>query len=124
MSRDASKITAALTASALSSLASLEIRDHDSARMPLQATLTLFMVWAQPGGVRLKELKEFTRTSGANITGMVDRWVRLRYVTRKEDREDRRSYVVKVTPFLAQQFEAEFKRLAARPVSARLGAVV
>ena len=92
---------------ALNIISALEVRDAAGALLPVSATIQLFFVWAHEEGVALKVLRAFTRTSGANITCLADRWVRLGYVDRSPDSADRRSYILTALPFLADQFDAE-----------------
>ncbi|MDR3598943.1 MAG: MarR family transcriptional regulator [Desulfosporosinus sp.] len=82
--------------------------------VPLEITAVQFYVisslW-ETDGIKFKELAQKLSMDGATLTGILDRLERQRFVTRKDDPEDRRSVLV----FLAEKSLAqrdEFRRLA------------
>ena len=51
-----------------------------------------------PEGLRMKVLSRYLMVTGGNVTGLTDQLVAEGHVARSDDPDDRRSYVVRLTP--------------------------
>ena len=80
------------------------------ARLRLQFAMTLpqFDVMAalarKEGGMTMTELSRMLMVSNGNVTGIIDRLVAEKFVLRQAPAEDRRSFVVRLTPKGMAQF--------------------
>jgi DNA-binding MarR family transcriptional regulator len=71
-------------------------------RVRFASTLPRFDYLAQlerhPNGLRMNVLSRYLMVTGGNVTGLTDQLVRDGLVERVDDPEDRRSYLVRLTP--------------------------
>jgi DNA-binding MarR family transcriptional regulator len=71
-------------------------------RRDFECTLPRFDLMAQlernPGGLRMGELSKRLMVTGGNVTGITDQLVREGLVTRAAPPDDRRAFVVRLTP--------------------------
>ena len=71
-------------------------------RRDFECTLPRFDLMAQlernPGGLRMGELSKRLMVTGGNVTGITDQLVREGLVTREAPPDDRRAFVVRLTP--------------------------
>ncbi len=85
-----------------------EIRQRLRARFGI--TLARFDYLAQlhrhPDGLRMKVLSRYLMVTGGNITGLTDELQKDGFVTRGDDPDDRRSFLVSLTPAGRRAFEA------------------
>ncbi len=58
----------------------------------------------RPQGMKMSELSSFLMVSNGNVTGIIDRLVEERLVTRQAPENDRRAIIVRLTPKGAKQF--------------------
>jgi DNA-binding MarR family transcriptional regulator len=77
-------------------------------RRDFDCTLPRFDLMAQlerhPGGLRMGELSRRLMVTGGNVTGITDQLVREGLVTREAPPDDRRAFVVRLTPAGRRQF--------------------
>jgi DNA-binding MarR family transcriptional regulator len=85
-----------------------EIRSRLRKRFGL--TLARFDYLAQlhrhRGGLRMNALSRYLMVTGGNVTGLTDELEKDGFVTRDDDPDDRRSFIVRLTPQGRQAFEA------------------
>jgi DNA-binding MarR family transcriptional regulator len=62
-----------------------------------------------PGGLRMNVLSRYLMVTGGNVTGLTDELVKEGLVERSDDPDDRRSWLVRLTP----QGQAQFAVMAA-----------
>lgn len=78
-------------------------------REAFDTTLPRFDLMAQlerhPEGLRMGELSRRLMVTGGNVTGITDQLVREGLVTRAAPPDDRRAFVVRLTPAGRRQFE-------------------
>ncbi|MFO1364341.1 MAG: MarR family transcriptional regulator [Burkholderiales bacterium] len=78
-------------------------------RRDFDCTLPRFDLMAQlerhPEGLRMGELSRRLMVTGGNVTGITDQLVREGLVTRAAPPDDRRAFVVRLTPAGRRQFE-------------------
>ncbi|MBB5203605.1 DNA-binding MarR family transcriptional regulator [Inhella inkyongensis] len=79
-------------------------------RQRFATTLPRFDYLAQlerhPEGLRMKQLSHYLMVSGGNVTGLTDQLEAEGWVVRTPDPEDRRSWILQLTPQGRQQFLA------------------
>ena len=77
-------------------------------RAKFQTTLPRFDYLAQlerhPTGLRMNQLSRLLMVSGGNVTGLTDQLLREELISRSDDVNDRRSYIVSLTPRGKQYF--------------------
>jgi len=97
----------------LRSTRAIEAEVRDRLRTEFGVTLPQFDVMAAleraPKGMRMSELSRFLMVSNGNVTGIIDRLVEGRLVTRKAADDDRRALIVRLTPQGLSQFAAMAK---------------
>jgi len=97
----------------LRSTRAIEAEVRDRLRTEFGVTLPQFDVMAAlervPKGMRMTELSRFLMVSNGNVTGIIDRLVEGRLVSRKAPDDDRRALIVRLTPQGASQFAAMAK---------------
>jgi len=97
----------------LRSTRAIESEVRERLRTEFGITLPQFDVMAalerEPKGMTMSELSRFLMVSNGNVTGIIDRLVASRLVTRKAPEDDRRAIVVRLTPQGASQFAAMAK---------------
>jgi len=78
-------------------------------REAFDTTLPRFDVMAQlhryPGGLRMGDISQLLMVTNGNITGIIDQLAQEGLVERKTDPNDRRAFVVKLTPAGMTAFE-------------------
>jgi DNA-binding MarR family transcriptional regulator len=57
-----------------------------------------------PKGLRMNQLSSYLMVTGGNVTGLTDQLVKEGWVKRSDDPEDRRSYLVTLTPKGRKEF--------------------
>jgi DNA-binding MarR family transcriptional regulator len=57
-----------------------------------------------PKGLRMSQLSSYLMVTGGNVTGLTDQLVKEGWVRRSDDPEDRRSYLVMLTPKGRKEF--------------------
>ena len=86
----------------------VEAELRERLRVQFQMTLPQFDVMAAlaraESGMTMTELSRHLMVSNGNVTGIIDRLVNDRLVLRQAPAEDRRSFVVRLTPKGAAQF--------------------
>ena len=86
----------------------IEAQVRDRLRVQFSMTLPQFDVMAaldrEEGGMTMTELSRRLMVSNGNVTGIVDRLVAEQYVLRQAPAEDRRSFIVRLTPKGAARF--------------------
>jgi DNA-binding MarR family transcriptional regulator len=86
----------------------IEAELRDRLRVQFQMTLPQFDVMAAlaraENGMTMTELSRKLMVSNGNVTGIIDRLVNDRLVLRRAPAEDRRSFVVRLTPKGVAQF--------------------
>lgn len=91
----------------------IEAEVRERLRVEFGVTLPQFDVMAalqrEPQGMKMSELSRFLMVSNGNVTGIIDRLVDDKLVTRKAPEADRRAIVVRLTPQGAAQFAAMAK---------------
>ena len=77
-------------------------------RAKFKTTLPRFDYLAQlerrPNGLRMNQLSRFLMVSGGNVTGLTDQLLGEGLISRTDDVNDRRSYIVSLTPRGRQYF--------------------
>jgi DNA-binding MarR family transcriptional regulator len=80
----------------------IEAAVRSELRRDFDCTLPRFDLMAQlersPAGLRMGELSRRLMVTGGNVTGITDQLVREGLVTREAPSDDRRAFVVKLTP--------------------------
>jgi DNA-binding MarR family transcriptional regulator len=88
----------------------IEAELRERLRVQFSLTLPQFDVMAalvrKPEGITMTELSRMLIVSNGNVTGIVDRLVADRLVARQSAPNDRRSYLVRLTPKGQTQFAA------------------
>jgi len=88
----------------------IEAEVRDRLRVAFGVTLPQFDVMAalerRPQGMKMSELSTFLMVSNGNVTGIIDRLVNDRLVTRQAPENDRRAIIVRLTPKGVKQFSA------------------
>ena len=88
----------------------IEAELRERLRVQFQMTLPQFDVMAAlaraENGMTMTELSRKLMVSNGNVTGIIDRLVNDKLVLRQAPAEDRRSFVVRLTPKGAAQFAA------------------
>jgi DNA-binding MarR family transcriptional regulator len=78
-------------------------------RLQFDTTLPRFDLMAQlertPQGLKMGELSKRMMVTGGNVTGITDQLVSEGLVVREDNPEDRRAYIVKLTPEGRRQFK-------------------
>ena len=78
-------------------------------RESFETTLPRFDVMAQlyryPDGLRMGEISQLLMVTNGNITGIIDQLTQEKLVERTTDPDDRRAYVVRLTPDGTTAFE-------------------
>ena len=91
----------------------IEAEVRERLRVEFGVTLPQFDVMAalerQPDGMTMTELSRFLMVSNGNVTGIIDRLVKERLVTREPTAQDRRALVVRLTPRGLKDFTAMAK---------------
>ena len=91
----------------------IEAEVRDRLRVEFGVTLPQFDVMAalerQPDGMTMTELSRFLMVSNGNVTGIVDRLVNDKLIIRTPGAEDRRSFLVRLTPKGLREFNAMAK---------------
>jgi len=86
----------------------IEAEVRERLRTQFGVTLPQFDVMAaldrKPEGMTMSELSRFLMVSNGNVTGIIDRLVDSKLVTRKAPEEDRRAIIVRLTPQGASRF--------------------
>jgi DNA-binding MarR family transcriptional regulator len=86
----------------------IEAELRERLRVEFATTLPQFDVMAalarEPSGMTMTELSRFLMVSNGNVTGIIDRLVADRLVSRAAPAEDRRAFIVRLTPKGAAQF--------------------
>lgn len=97
----------------LSCTTRIEDRIRQRLRQEFGTTLPRFDLLAQlerhPGGLSMRELSKRLMVTGGNVTGITDQLEAEGLVQRETRPDDRRSFIVKLTP----QGRRQFKRMAA-----------
>ena len=87
---------------------SIEVELRDRLRTEFAITLPQFDVMAAlaryEAGINMTELSRMLMVSNGNVTGIIDRLAADRLVLRQAPANDRRSYIVRLTPKGAAQF--------------------
>ena len=80
----------------------IEVELRERLRVDFATTLPQFDVMAalarKSTGMTMTELSRFLMVSNGNVTGIIDRLVADRLVLRKAPAEDRRAFIVRLTP--------------------------
>ena len=88
----------------------IEAELRDRLRVQFAMTLPQFDVMAalyrEEAGMSMTELSRRLMVSNGNVTGIIDRLVAEQYVLRQPQAEDRRSFIVRLTPKGAERFAA------------------
>ena len=88
----------------------IEAELRDRLRVQFAMTLPQFDVMAalyrEEAGMTMTELSRRLMVSNGNVTGIIDRLVTEQYVLRQAQAEDRRSFLVRLTPKGAERFAA------------------
>jgi DNA-binding MarR family transcriptional regulator len=88
----------------------IEAQVRDRLRVQFAMTLPQFDVMAalyrEEAGLTMTELSRRLMVSNGNVTGIIDRLVAEAYVLRQAPAEDRRSFIVRLTPKGAARFAA------------------
>jgi DNA-binding MarR family transcriptional regulator len=91
----------------------IEAEVRERLRVSFDITLPQFDVMAalerKPDGMTMTELSRFLMVSNGNVTGIIDRLVAERLVTRQPAAEDRRAFLVRLTPRGLKEFTAMAK---------------
>ena len=91
----------------------IESEVRERLRREFEVTLPQFDVMAalsrKDAGMTMTEISRFLMVSNGNVTGIIDRLVADRLVTRQPPGQDRRAIVVRLTPKGATQFIAMAK---------------
>ena len=94
----------------LRSARAIEAELRERLRVEFAITLPQFDVVAalarKEEGMTMTELSRFLMVSNGNVTGIIDRLVAERLVLRKAPAEDRRAFIVRLTPKGTTQFAA------------------
>jgi DNA-binding MarR family transcriptional regulator len=94
----------------LRSSRAIEARLRERLRTKFTITLPQFDVMAalarNESGMTMTELSRHLMVSNGNVTGIIDRLVAEKLVLRQAPANDRRSYIVRLTPKGASQFSA------------------
>jgi len=94
----------------LRSSRAIEARLRERLRTKFAITLPQFDVMAalarNESGMTMTELSRHLMVSNGNVTGIIDRLVAEKLVLRQAPANDRRSYIVRLTPKGASQFSA------------------
>jgi DNA-binding MarR family transcriptional regulator len=94
----------------LRSSRAIEARLRERLRTKFAITLPQFDVMAalarRESGMTMTELSRHLMVSNGNVTGIIDRLVGEKLVLRQAPANDRRSYIVRLTPKGASQFSA------------------
>ncbi|HVG52383.1 MAG TPA: MarR family transcriptional regulator [Xanthobacteraceae bacterium] len=104
----------------------IEAKLRDRLRTTFDITLPQFDVMAalarHDDGMTMTELSRELMVSNGNVTGIIDRLVTEKLVLRKALAEDRRTFIVRLTPKGASQFD-EMAKIHERWVDDMLGDV-
>jgi len=88
----------------------IEAQVRDRLRVQFSMTLPQFDVMAalyrEEAGMTMTELSRRLMVSNGNVTGIIDRLVAEQYVLRQAQAEDRRSFIVRLTPKGTARFAA------------------
>jgi DNA-binding MarR family transcriptional regulator len=88
----------------------IEAELRERLRVQFAMTLPQFDVMAalyrEEGGMTMTELSRRLMVSNGNVTGIIDRLVAEQYVLRQAPAEDRRSFIVRLTPKGTARFAA------------------
>jgi DNA-binding MarR family transcriptional regulator len=88
----------------------IEAELRDRLRVQFAMTLPQFDVMAalyrEESGMTMTELSRRLMVSNGNVTGIIDRLVTEQYVLRQAPEQDRRSFIVRLTPKGAVRFAA------------------
>jgi DNA-binding MarR family transcriptional regulator len=88
----------------------IEAEVRDRLRVAFGVTLPQFDVMAalerRPDGMTMTELSRFLMVSNGNVTGIIDRLVAEKLVTRRAPADDRRAIIVRLTPRGLKEFTA------------------
>jgi DNA-binding MarR family transcriptional regulator len=80
----------------------IEAQVRERLRVQFDMTLPQFDVMAaldrKPDGMTMTELSRFLMVSNGNVTGIIDRLVKDKLVTREPTADDRRAIIVRLTP--------------------------
>jgi len=91
----------------------IEAEVRERLRVEYNVTLPQFDVMAalerKPEGMTMTELSRFLMVSNGNVTGIIDRLVSDRLVTRQAPADDRRAIIVRLTPRGLKEFTAMAK---------------
>jgi DNA-binding MarR family transcriptional regulator len=91
----------------------IEAEVRERLRVQFDVTLPQFDVMAalerKPNGMTMTELSRFLMVSNGNVTGIIDRLVKDKLVTREPTAEDRRALIVRLTPRGLKDFTAMAK---------------
>jgi len=91
----------------------IEAEVRERLRVAFGVTLPQFDVMAalerKPDGMTMTELSRFLMVSNGNVTGIIDRLVKDKLVTRQPTVEDRRALIVRLTPRGLKDFTAMAK---------------
>ena len=86
----------------------IEAEVRERLRVEFGVTLPQFDVMAalerRPAGMKMSELSRFLMVSNGNVTGIIDRLAGEKLVLRQAPANDRRSYIVRLTPKGAAHF--------------------
>ena len=86
----------------------IEAEVRDRLRVAFGVTLPQFDVMAalerKPDGMTMTELSRFLMVSNGNVTGIIDRLVAEKLVTRRAPADDRRAIIVRLTPRGLKEF--------------------
>lgn len=97
----------------LRSTRAVEVELRERLRKKFAVTLPQFDVMAalarKEGGMSMTELSRMLMVSNGNVTGIIDRLAAEKLVLRQAPANDRRSYIVRLTPKGAAQFAAMAK---------------
>lgn len=106
--RPASKQRLRLWIRLLRTARAIEAELRERLRVEFATTLPQFDVMAalarKNTGMTMTELSRFLMVSNGNVTGIIDRLVADKRVLRKAPAEDRRAFIVRLTPKGAAQF--------------------
>ena len=110
LARPVSKQRLRLWLRLLRSSRAIEARLRERLRTKFAITLPQFDVMAalarRESGMTMTELSRHLMVSNGNVTGIIDRLVGEKLVLRQAPANDRRSYIVRLTPKGASQFSA------------------
>jgi DNA-binding MarR family transcriptional regulator len=91
----------------------IESQVRERLRVQFGMTLPQFDVMAaldrKPDGMTMTELSRFLMVSNGNVTGIIDRLVKDKLVTREPTADDRRAIIVRLTPRGLKDFTAMAK---------------